>query len=72
MRRARQKAFDLGLQDFIIVSARSGHGMEELFERTITLVRIYLHVYVYSHDYIGLYVNGVSISSAVIYVYKSN
>ena len=40
--RARQKAFDLGLQDFIVVSAKSGLGMEELFGRIVTLVRSYL------------------------------
>ena len=40
MSRARQKAFDLGLQDFIVVSAKSGYGMEELFGRIVTLVRI--------------------------------
>ena len=36
--RARAKAFDLGLQDFILVSAKTGYGMEELFGRIITLV----------------------------------
>ena len=39
MTRARQKAFDLGLKDFIVVSARSGYGMEELLGRIVTLVR---------------------------------
>ena len=39
--RARQKAFDLGLKDFILVSAKSGQGMEELFGRIVTLVCAY-------------------------------
>ena len=41
MTRAIQKAFDLGLQDFIVVSAKDGHGMEKLFGRIVTLVRIH-------------------------------
>ena len=36
--RAKTKAFDLGLKDFILVSAKTGHGMEELFGRIVTLV----------------------------------
>ena len=44
MTRARQKAFDLGLKDFIVVSAKSGEGMEELFGRIVTLVYAYMHI----------------------------
>ena len=42
MTKARQKAFDLGLKDFVVVSARNGYGMEELFGRAVTLVRTYI------------------------------
>ena len=44
MTKARQKAFDLGLKDFIVVSARNGCGMEELFGRAVTLVCTYVSV----------------------------
>ena len=37
--KARQRAFDFGMKDFIVVSAVSGAGMDELFGRVVTLVR---------------------------------